>query len=174
MYPDVAPTNAASYLHYFNTNGYLTVWNGGGSGYTVYAQDQIADAVDRLRLMVYDFNQWVDSSLGRREQNRRHAINFNFGYSIPTPSQWVKNVGDAVASLALRHPVQLQQLRAHDGNTIIGKMVKELDLFSQRRLFPGRQVGVHIEDSELPVPFRGRQFVEILQRLAQPHLLLRR
>ena len=32
------------------------VWNGGSSGYTVYAQDQIADAVDRLRLMVYDFN----------------------------------------------------------------------------------------------------------------------
>lgn len=32
------------------------VWNGGNSGYTVYAQQEIAPMVDRLRLMVYDFN----------------------------------------------------------------------------------------------------------------------
>ncbi|MGB8861354.1 MAG: glycosyl hydrolase family 18 protein [Ilumatobacteraceae bacterium] len=32
------------------------VWSGGSSGYTVYAQGQIAAAVDRLRLMVYDYS----------------------------------------------------------------------------------------------------------------------
>jgi spore germination protein YaaH len=32
------------------------VWGGGASGYTVYAQDQIAASVDRLRLMVYDWS----------------------------------------------------------------------------------------------------------------------
>jgi len=32
------------------------VWNGGASGYTVYAQPQIAPYVDRLRLMVYDWS----------------------------------------------------------------------------------------------------------------------
>lgn len=32
------------------------VWNGGNSGYTVYAQDQIAPFIDRLRLMVYDWS----------------------------------------------------------------------------------------------------------------------
>lgn len=32
------------------------VWNGGNSGYTVYAQDQIAPVIDRLRLMVYDWS----------------------------------------------------------------------------------------------------------------------
>ncbi|MEI7548619.1 MAG: glycosyl hydrolase family 18 protein, partial [Actinomycetota bacterium] len=32
------------------------VWNLGNSGYKVYAQDQIAGAVDRLRLMVYDWS----------------------------------------------------------------------------------------------------------------------
>ena len=32
------------------------VWNGGNSGYTVYAQAQIAPAVDRLRLMAYDWS----------------------------------------------------------------------------------------------------------------------
>lgn len=47
------------------------VWNSGSSGYTVYAQPQIAPFVDRLRLMVYDWsitnpgpiapNFWVSS-----------------------------------------------------------------------------------------------------------------
>jgi spore germination protein YaaH len=37
------------------------VWNGGASGYTVYAQHEIAPAVDRLRFMVYD---WSDVSPG--------------------------------------------------------------------------------------------------------------
>jgi len=32
------------------------VWNDGNSGYTVYAQDQIAPFIDRLRLMVYDWS----------------------------------------------------------------------------------------------------------------------
>ena len=32
------------------------VWNSGNSGYTVYAQDQIAPFIDRLRLMVYDWS----------------------------------------------------------------------------------------------------------------------
>ena len=32
------------------------VWNSGTSGYTVYAQPPIAPAVDRLRLMVYDWS----------------------------------------------------------------------------------------------------------------------
>ena len=32
------------------------VWNGGNSGYWVYGQAEIANAVDRLRLMVYDYN----------------------------------------------------------------------------------------------------------------------
>ena len=32
------------------------VWNNGLSGYTVYAQDQIAPVIDRLRLMVYDWS----------------------------------------------------------------------------------------------------------------------
>ncbi len=32
------------------------VWNNGNSGYTVYAQDQIAPVIDRLRLMVYDWS----------------------------------------------------------------------------------------------------------------------
>jgi len=44
------------------------------------------------KTMVYDFNQWVDTSLGRRETNRRHAVNFNFGYSLPKPSKWIQNV----------------------------------------------------------------------------------
>ncbi|MFM7685146.1 MAG: glycosyl hydrolase family 18 protein [Actinomycetota bacterium] len=35
------------------------VWAGGASGYTVYAQDQIAPYVDRLRLMVYDWSVGV-------------------------------------------------------------------------------------------------------------------
>ncbi|MEY4173566.1 MAG: hypothetical protein RI900_731, partial [Actinomycetota bacterium] len=35
------------------------VWAGGASGYTVYAQDQIAPFVDRLRLMVYDWSVGV-------------------------------------------------------------------------------------------------------------------
>ncbi|MEY4173768.1 MAG: hypothetical protein RI900_933 [Actinomycetota bacterium] len=35
------------------------VWAGGTSGYTVYAQDQIAPFVDRLRLMVYDWSVGV-------------------------------------------------------------------------------------------------------------------
>jgi hypothetical protein len=49
------------------------VWNGGSSGYTVYSQKAIAPAVDRLRLMVYDWSQaspgpmapaaWVQSVL---------------------------------------------------------------------------------------------------------------
>lgn len=37
------------------------VWNGGASGYTVYAQDQIHPYVDQLRLMVYD---WAVGSPG--------------------------------------------------------------------------------------------------------------
>jgi len=37
------------------------VWNGGADGYTVYAQHAIAPAVDRLRLMVYD---WSNTSPG--------------------------------------------------------------------------------------------------------------
>jgi spore germination protein YaaH len=37
------------------------VWDGGASGYTVYAQDRIAADVDRLRLMVYD---WSTTSPG--------------------------------------------------------------------------------------------------------------
>ncbi len=37
------------------------VWDNGASGYTVYAQDQIAPDIDRLRLMVYD---WSTSSPG--------------------------------------------------------------------------------------------------------------
>ena len=47
------------------------VWNGGASGYTVYALPEIAPHVDRLRLMVYDWSMstpgpiapgwWVDS-----------------------------------------------------------------------------------------------------------------
>jgi hypothetical protein len=47
------------------------VWNLGTSGYTFYAQDQLGQMVDRLRLMVYDWsvgvpgpiapNYWVDS-----------------------------------------------------------------------------------------------------------------
>lgn len=32
------------------------VWNNGNSGYWVYGQAEIANAVDRLRLMVYDYN----------------------------------------------------------------------------------------------------------------------
>ena len=49
------------------------VWNGGATGYTVYAQHDIAPAVDRLRLMVYDWSNtnpgpiapksWVQSVL---------------------------------------------------------------------------------------------------------------
>jgi len=35
------------------------VWDNGASGYTVYAQDQIAPFVDRLRLMVYDWSVGV-------------------------------------------------------------------------------------------------------------------
>ena len=37
------------------------VWNSGASGYTVYAQAEIAASVDRLRLMVYD---WSVSTAG--------------------------------------------------------------------------------------------------------------
>ena len=37
------------------------VWNGGATGYTVYAQHEIAPVIDRLRLMAYD---WSTSSAG--------------------------------------------------------------------------------------------------------------
>jgi hypothetical protein len=38
------------------------------------------------------YNQWVNDKLNRNVSNRPHAVNFNFGYSLPNPSQWVKNV----------------------------------------------------------------------------------
>ncbi len=44
------------------------------------------------KTLIYDYNQWVERSLERRETNRRHAVNFNFGYSLPKPSQWINNV----------------------------------------------------------------------------------
>ena len=44
------------------------------------------------KTLIYDYDQWVERSLLRRETNRRHAVNFNFGYSLPKPSQWVNNI----------------------------------------------------------------------------------
>ncbi len=44
------------------------------------------------KTLIYDYNQWVDLALQRRETNRAHAVNFNFGYSLPKPSQWIRNV----------------------------------------------------------------------------------
>ncbi len=35
------------------------------------------------KTLIYDFNQWVDTSLGKRDINRPHAVNFNFGYELP-------------------------------------------------------------------------------------------
>lgn len=55
------------------------VWNSGSSGYTVYAQPSIASAVDRLRLMVYD---WSISDPGNIAPN--HWVNSVISYSTDT------------------------------------------------------------------------------------------
>jgi hypothetical protein len=51
------------------------------------------------RTTIYNFNQWVDTKLGKDVVNRPHALNFNFGYDVPKLStQWqnpvVKHVFD--------------------------------------------------------------------------------
>ncbi|MDO8363640.1 MAG: glycosyl hydrolase family 18 protein [Actinomycetota bacterium] len=63
------------------------VWNDGASGYTVYAQDQIAADVDRLRFMVYD---WSVSAPGPI-----------------SPMSWVNSV---IAYSSTRVPTQKLQL----------------------------------------------------------------
>ncbi len=39
------------------------------------------------RTTFYNFNQWVDTKLGKSVDNRPHAFNFNFGYDIPKGSR---------------------------------------------------------------------------------------
>ena len=67
------------------------MWNSGTSGYTVYAQDQIAADVDRLRLMVYDWSIDLARShladvlgqLGHRLQQRRHVPPSKLQLGVP-------------------------------------------------------------------------------------------
>ncbi|MBI3684029.1 MAG: carboxypeptidase regulatory-like domain-containing protein [Acidobacteria bacterium] len=50
------------------------------------------------RTTIYDFNQWVDTKLGKNVVNRPHAFNFNFGYEIPKGSTLWNN---AISKAAL-------------------------------------------------------------------------
>ncbi|MDR3701849.1 MAG: carboxypeptidase-like regulatory domain-containing protein [Candidatus Sulfopaludibacter sp.] len=43
------------------------------------------------RTIIYSFNQWVNSQLGKNITNRPHALNFNMGYDIPDGSRFWKN-----------------------------------------------------------------------------------
>jgi hypothetical protein len=40
------------------------------------------------RTTIYNFNQWVDTKLGKEVVNRPHAFNYNFGYEIKGSSLW--------------------------------------------------------------------------------------
>ncbi len=43
------------------------------------------------KTIVYNFNQWVDSQLGKDVVNRPHAVNINFGYELPNGSRLWRN-----------------------------------------------------------------------------------
>ncbi len=43
------------------------------------------------RTIIYDFNQWVNSQLGKNVANRPHVVNLNFGYDVPRGSSLWKN-----------------------------------------------------------------------------------
>ena len=43
------------------------------------------------RTIIYNFNQWTDSQLGKNITNRPHAVNFDFGYDVPGASQVWRN-----------------------------------------------------------------------------------
>jgi hypothetical protein len=50
------------------------------------------------RTIIYDFNQWVNTQLGKNIVNRPHVVNLNFGYELPKASSLWRN---AFTQLAL-------------------------------------------------------------------------
>src|SRR5262249_46461436 len=43
------------------------------------------------RTIIYSFNQWVDTKLGKNVTNRPHAVNLNFWYELPRRSHAWRN-----------------------------------------------------------------------------------
>jgi len=72
--------------------GQIPIWTYIGTNSYHSLQAQINRRMGRLqwganytwsRTTIYNFNQWVNSQLGKEVVNRPHAVNLNFGYEIP-------------------------------------------------------------------------------------------
>ncbi|MGH9719952.1 MAG: carboxypeptidase regulatory-like domain-containing protein [Bryobacteraceae bacterium] len=94
-------TNLIRSMVGFSGFGQIPIWTYIGTNSYHALQMQLNRRVGRLqwnanytwsRTTIYNFNQWVDTKLGKDVVNRPHAVNFNFGYEIPGASRWTNNV----------------------------------------------------------------------------------
>jgi hypothetical protein len=76
--------------------GQIPIWTYRGTNNYNALQIQLNRRMGRLqwsanytwsKTITYNFNQWVDTKLGKDVTNRPHAMNFNFGYEIPNISR---------------------------------------------------------------------------------------
>ena len=100
-------TNLIRSLVGFNGFGQMPTWTYVGTSSYNALQVQLNRRMGRLqwnsnytwsKTIIYNFNQWVDTKLGKDVVNRPHAVNFNFGYELPNGSRFMNN---AFGKLAL-------------------------------------------------------------------------
>ncbi len=93
-------TNLIRSLVGYNGYGQIPVWTYIGTSSYNALQVQLNRRFGNLqwnanytwsKTIIYNFNQWVDSRLGKEVVNRPHAVNFNFGYQIPGLSRFWSN-----------------------------------------------------------------------------------
>jgi hypothetical protein len=97
----VYPTNLIRALTGYAGFGSISLWTYIGTNSYNSLQAQLNRRTGNIqwnlnytwsKTLTYGYNRWVDSKLNRSETNRRHAVNFNVGYSLPKPSKWIRNV----------------------------------------------------------------------------------
>jgi hypothetical protein len=100
-------TNLIRSMVGYNGLGQIPIWTYVGTNSYNSLQVQLNRRMGRLqwnanytwsREIVYDFNQFVSSELGKKPTNRNHALNFNMGYDFPMASRLWSN---AFTKLAL-------------------------------------------------------------------------
>ncbi len=89
-------TNLIRSMVGFNGLGQIPTWTYNGTNSYHALQMELNRRMGALqwganytwsRTTIYNFNQWVDTKLGKDVVNRPHAFNFNFGYEIPKASR---------------------------------------------------------------------------------------
>ena len=85
-------TNLIRSMVGYSGYGSIPLWTYVGTNNYNSLQVQLNRRVGRLqwnanytfsKTIVYSFNQWTDTQLGKNVANRPHAVNFNFGYDLP-------------------------------------------------------------------------------------------